>query len=344
MSVLKIQAGRVVQTTLDTYIGIKGTIFYNEDTGELRLSDGVTPGGIPLTVGGGGGTGRTGATGPKGATGATGQTGATGADGYVGRDGATGYTGATGSNGLVGATGEGAVGATGIQGTQGATGIQGFAGSAGPTGATGLLGNVSLFSASTQAESSILSNITSLKFDTDSGFSLTDLGNGSALVGMNSTFKYINVDGQQGLVANGLDTLKLVAGTGISITTDAVHSPQSITISATGGAGGTSYAPIKTFNIIGDFGQLVGVARFVPTIADTIKSVTLTTANVIYQDLIVGLYRNGEFVQFFSIPSGSYTMSYNNLSISILPSEWYTVNVVAGSATNLSMSLYNTTN
>ena len=74
MSVLKIQAGRVVQTTLDTYIGIKGTIFYNEETGELRLSDGVTPGGVPLNVGGGGGVGRTGATGPKGATGATGQT------------------------------------------------------------------------------------------------------------------------------------------------------------------------------------------------------------------------------------------------------------------------------
>ena len=49
MPILKIQAGRVVNTTVDTYVAQHGTIFYDEDTGQLRLGDGVTPGGSPIT-------------------------------------------------------------------------------------------------------------------------------------------------------------------------------------------------------------------------------------------------------------------------------------------------------
>jgi hypothetical protein len=39
------------------YIGEEGRIFYHEDTGELRISDGVTPGGLPIYFGGSGGSG-----------------------------------------------------------------------------------------------------------------------------------------------------------------------------------------------------------------------------------------------------------------------------------------------
>lgn len=53
MPIKKIEAGRVITQTIDTFIGIEGTIFYDEQTGELRLSDGVTPGGVPLAGGGG---------------------------------------------------------------------------------------------------------------------------------------------------------------------------------------------------------------------------------------------------------------------------------------------------
>jgi len=45
MSIYKIQAGQVVTQTIDTFIGQEGTIFYDKYTGELRLSDGHTPGG-----------------------------------------------------------------------------------------------------------------------------------------------------------------------------------------------------------------------------------------------------------------------------------------------------------
>ena len=49
----KLYSGRV-KTPAGTYVGEAGRIFYHEDTGELRLSDGVTPGGLPIYTGGGG--------------------------------------------------------------------------------------------------------------------------------------------------------------------------------------------------------------------------------------------------------------------------------------------------
>lgn len=54
MAILKIQAGRVVNATVDSYIGQFGVIFYDEAVGELRISDGVTPGGIKITQPGSG--------------------------------------------------------------------------------------------------------------------------------------------------------------------------------------------------------------------------------------------------------------------------------------------------
>jgi hypothetical protein len=72
-------------------------------------------------------------------------------------------------------------------------------------------------SASSGVISSTVTNVTGLNFDTDSGFAVTDLGNGDVLVAMNSTFKYWQVDGQPGLTAEGLDTVNFIPGSGISI-------------------------------------------------------------------------------------------------------------------------------
>ena len=52
-SIRKIKAGLVKPTDINSFIGEYGNIFFDVDTGDLRLSDGVTPGGIPL---GGGAT------------------------------------------------------------------------------------------------------------------------------------------------------------------------------------------------------------------------------------------------------------------------------------------------
>jgi hypothetical protein len=54
MPVQKIKSGRIITVQAPTYVGEKGTIFYDEDTPTLRLSDGNTPGGILFGTGGGG--------------------------------------------------------------------------------------------------------------------------------------------------------------------------------------------------------------------------------------------------------------------------------------------------
>ncbi len=54
----KIQASRVLTVAASDFVGDKDLLWYDE-TGVLRLGDGVTPGGIPLNLGGGGGTSST---------------------------------------------------------------------------------------------------------------------------------------------------------------------------------------------------------------------------------------------------------------------------------------------
>jgi hypothetical protein len=54
---------------------------------------------------------------------------------------------------------------------------------------------------------------------------------------MNSTFKTIKVDGQDDLIAIGLDTLELIAGDNITLSTNSDSEPKSLTITATAGSG-----------------------------------------------------------------------------------------------------------
>jgi hypothetical protein len=53
MPVQKIRSGRIPTVIADQHVAEHGTIFYNEDLGDLRLGDGKTLGGIPLLLGGG---------------------------------------------------------------------------------------------------------------------------------------------------------------------------------------------------------------------------------------------------------------------------------------------------
>jgi hypothetical protein len=81
--------------------------------------------------------------------------------------------------------------------------------------------------------SNTVNNVTSLRFDSNSGFDVIGLGNGLAKVKINSTFKTWKVDGQADLIAYGLDTMRFIAGSGISITTNANTNPKSITFTNT---------------------------------------------------------------------------------------------------------------
>ena len=253
----KIKAGLVNKTTINTFIGEVGNIFFNPDTGELRLSDGITPGGIPLGGGGGGGA-------------------------TIFRqlfDTPSTYTGSEGYFVKVklDASGLEFVDQTVFDGdynnlinTPDLSIYQlisnAFSGSYNdltdkPTLFSGdyndLTNLPTLFSGSyndltdkptplsvgvVDTNNNLLSNtsdVTAIRFDTDSGFDVVDLGSGIVKVQMNSTFKTWKSAGSQDLVATGLDVVEFVAGAGINIALDPNGSPyQTITLSATGGGTG----------------------------------------------------------------------------------------------------------
>ena len=253
----KIKAGLVKKTTLNTFIGEIGNIFFDPDTGELRLSDGTTPGGIPLGAGGGGGA-------------------------TIFRqlfDTPSTYIGSEGYFVKVklDASGLEFVDQTVFDGdynnlinTPDLSIYQlisnAFSGSYNdltdkPTLFSGdyndLTNLPTLFSGSyndltdkptplsvgvVDTNNTLLSNttdVTAIRFDTDSGFDVVDLGSGIVKVQMNSTFKTWKSVGSQDLVATGLDVVEFVAGAGINIALDPNGSPyQTITLSATGGGTG----------------------------------------------------------------------------------------------------------
>ena len=74
-------------------------------------------------------------------------------------------------------------------------------------------------------------NVSGLLFDTTTGFNVTDLGGGNALITLGSSFKTWEVTGQTSLVAVGEDTVQFVNGNNIVITTNALSTPQQIQFS-----------------------------------------------------------------------------------------------------------------
>jgi hypothetical protein len=88
--------------------------------------------------------------------------------------------------------------------------------------------------------SGTITGVTTLRFDNDTGVFVSDLGSGAVKVRLASSFKTWKVTGQTDLVAVGEDTIQLVAGSGVSLTTDPSASPyKTLTIAATGGSGAT---------------------------------------------------------------------------------------------------------
>ncbi len=82
----------------------------------------------------------------------------------------------------------------------------------------------------TNSISNQITNVKAIRFDTDSGFAVSDLGDGAVQIALNSTFKYWEVDGQDTLEAEGLDTVKIIAGVGIAITTQNIDGDKRLTI------------------------------------------------------------------------------------------------------------------
>jgi hypothetical protein len=348
MPIYKIKAGRIITVPVTEYVASEGTLFYDELLGNLRIGDGVTPGGRAITststenidlsavdqhiipaadstydlgstssqwrslyVGtdtiyiGGVSLTVTGTTllvagQPITGTGGTGPAGPTGPSG-----------GPTGPQGDIGLTGD-----TGPTGPQGDTGPTGPQGDTGPTGPSAL--EVSLISNTTVTNT--LTNITALRFDTDSGFDLTDLGNGAVKVGMNSTFKYWEVDGQETLVAEGLDTIKLVAGAGISLITNPAGTPKELEISAVNRT--------TTLYQDGSLSVLTGTIRWYNPADITITKITARLVESADDLVSFTVNKTGITATTITLSTGS-VKTISTTSIFMTDDDYLTVDVVA---------------
>ena len=232
------------------YAGSKGDVGFTGSQGIAGAyaalgytgSRGVS--GYTGSVGYAGSTGFTGSQGYDGSAGFTGSVGYVGSTGFVGSAGFTGSLGFTGSSG-VGYTGSAGAGYTGSQGIPGAFAGMGYTGSAGSSANL----TVSLINAANTV-SNILTNIDTIRFDSDAGFDVTSLSTGTVKIGMNSTFKYWEVAGQETLVAQGLDTIKLVAGSNITLQTNTGTNPKQLTISASVPIGNPDAVPMPVAPVV----------------------------------------------------------------------------------------------
>jgi hypothetical protein len=107
------------------------------------------------------------------------------------------------------------------------------------------------------AVANLVSNVTTLRFDSATGFKVYDWGNNTAKIALGSSFATWYVAGQGNLKAVGEDTAQFIAGSGISITTNNSSIPQSITFSST-------YSNSN-------------VAAYLPTYTGTLSPSSLTT-------------------------------------------------------------------
>jgi hypothetical protein len=239
----------------------------------------------------------------------------------------------------------------------------GLQGPSGPKGDTGTL-EVSLISISNTITNT-LTNVTALRFDSDSGFDLVNLGGGAAKIQLNSTFKFWNVDGNPGLIAEGLDTINLIASTGTGILAITSGTSKSLTFSikpaSTSTIGGIKVGNnltitedgtlnanettgvIKNFNILGEFwSPVAGTAAFFVTNQTDLKSVNLTNGSgPVQEDLMAELYRNGALISFYTLPAGSQNIWINTPVTTLYTNDRMTVNMVAGRGNNFTMSLLN---
>ena len=173
--------------------------------------------------------GAQGVKGEKGDTGERGEQGKLGVDGVVGQDGLQGEKGERGAQGVRGEKGE--IGVKGDRGADGSAGAQGDKGATGEQGATG--------------DSGIVTAKYPLKYDPKKkiiSIDTTRLGGGSVSKdggggGLDTAFKTVSVSGQSDLnaVQYAAETLSIVAGSNITLTTDSATN--SLTISSSGGGG-----------------------------------------------------------------------------------------------------------
>lgn len=131
-----------------------------------------------------------------------------------------------------------------------------------------------------------ITTVKALRFDEDSGFDVVDLGAGEVKIAMNSTFKTWKVDGQNDLVASGLDTIEFIAGSGVVLSTDPNGSPyKTLTI-------GTVDKTVKLYQD-GNLEPTTGTVRWHTPSSINIKKIIARVAQAPAVNLTVNVLKNG---------------------------------------------------
>jgi|AntAceMinimDraft_12_1070368.scaffolds.fasta_scaffold04967_4 hypothetical protein len=177
-----------------------------------------------------------------------------------------------------------------------------------------------------------IGQVTNLAFDQESGFDVTDLGNGTVKIGMNSTFKFWEVDGQDTLIANGLDHIEIAAGNGIKLTTDVDNFPyQKLTIST----------PPKTVQLYQDgfLEATTGTVRWYAPGDITVNRVATrigTTSNVNVQTTIK---KSGSTAETVILAAGT-SKQTKDTSFTMNTDDYLTIDLVlSGNSTGSGMSV-----
>lgn len=161
--------------------------------------------------------------------------------------------------------------------------------------------------------------VKALRFDEDSGFDVTDLGSGEVKIGMNSTFKTWKVDGQSDLVAQGLDTIELVAGSGIVLATDPNGSPnKTLTIAAVD----------KTVKLYQDgvLEPTTGTVRWHNPADININKIVARVADAPAVNLTVNINKNGTLTESIVIAANS-SKNSEIVDIDMLEDDYLTVDI-----------------
>ncbi len=342
----KIKAG-LVKSDIETFVGEEGNLFFNIETGELRLSDGQTEGGIAVGGGGGGGY-----TLPTASTTVKGGVKIDGTTITINNQVISGFNGnynsltnkptiptltsqLTNDSGFLTSVSWNSITSKPTFSTVATSGSYNdlndkpslFSGSyTDLTNKPTIPGplTVSLIDA-TNTVSSPLTNITAIRFDTDSGFDITDLGSGAVKIGMNSTFKTWKVDGQNDLIATGLDTIEFIAGSGVLITTDTLSDPKSITFKTID----------KTVTLYQDgiLEPTTGTVRWYNPRAVNINKITARLAEAADSTVTVIVKKNGTNVQTLNFSTGSVKQTAT-VDIDMIVDDYLTVDITAVGSVN----------
>ena len=95
-----------------------------------------------------------------------------------------------------------------------------------------------------------ISDVSIIEFDQSTGLTVSDQGSNTARVSLGSHWKDLEVSGQTTLSPTGEETLAVVAGSNMTITTNSATSPKTITFASSGGGSGSGTVNSGTANKI----------------------------------------------------------------------------------------------